>query len=483
MKKFKSTFQSLTEFECPEWFKDCKFGIWSHWGPQSVPMCGDWYARYMYLQGSPQNLYHVRHYGHPSEFGYKDICALWKAEKFDPDELMELYYKAGARYFVAQAMHHDNFFNYESEVNPCNSMQIGPHKDICSMWKAAAKKYNMPFGLTEHLGASYYWWKTNKMSDTYGPYKGVKYDGSDKKYESYYYDNYDPGFSPEIDMDLWYTTNKNFHEYWYRSMIELIDKFEPDLLYSDGGLPFAISNSAELSDENYKRGLDIVAYLYNKSIEKYGSNKAVYTQKDRRSQVYNIGVLDIEKSQLPGVMTAPWQTDTCIGNWFYDAQQAYKKPAQIIEMLVDIVSKNGNMLLNILQKPDGTIDAEARYILEELAKWFEICGEAIHGTRTWKTSIEGETRVHIDGFREDKTEWSASDYRFTEKNGKVYAFMLKAPENRVAVLKSFMDEKIIGVKLMGGKKLKFSHEFGILTVQLPDKLPTEYTNCLEIEFA
>ena len=151
---FDATFESLWQHEYPEWFRNAKFGIWSHWGPQSVPMCGDWYARNMYVQGSPQYLYHIRHYGHPSKFGYKDICALWKAENFDPDRLMEKYVKAGARYFVSQAMHHDHFFNYPSELNRMNSMNVGPHKDIVGMWKAAAQKYNLPFGVTEHLAAT-----------------------------------------------------------------------------------------------------------------------------------------------------------------------------------------------------------------------------------------------------------------------------------------------------------------------------------------
>ena len=169
MERFEASFDSLRNYQCPEWFRDAKLGIWSHWGPQSVPMCGDWYARNMYIQGSEQYYYHLRHYGHPSKFGYKDICKLWKAEKFDPDELMELYYKAGARYFVAQATHHDNFFNYHSECNRFNSANIGPKKDICALWKKAADKQGMHFGLTEHLGASFSWWYVNKGADTYGP--------------------------------------------------------------------------------------------------------------------------------------------------------------------------------------------------------------------------------------------------------------------------------------------------------------------------
>ena len=481
---FEATFESLRKYECPDWFRDAKFGIWSHWGPQSVPMFGDWYARQMYIQDTPTYIYHVRHYGHPSEFGYKDICKLWKAENFDPDELMSLYRKAGARYFVGQAMHHDHFFNYPSKLNRFNSMQVGPKKDICGMWKAAADKYGMPFGLTEHLGATFSWWRTNKHHDTYGKYKDVPYDGNDPEYRDFYLDNYEHVTEDQNTSHRpWYTTNKKFHDYWLKVMKEVIDLYKPDLLYSDGALPFGSMHEPDINipgDDAYRVGLEAVAYLYNTSIEKYGENRAVYNQKDRREEVYSIGVLDIEKSQLPDVFPHPWQTDTCIGNWFYDVRSPYKKPGHIIEMLVDIISKNGSMLLNILQRPDGTIDYEARYILEELAKWFSICSDAVYGTRPWRVSGEGDTKVTIDGFKELKEAWNSSDYRFTAKGNKVYAFMMSAPENRVAVLKSFTGDNVKEVKLLGFGKLEFSQEFGILTAKLPQNLPTEYTNCLEI---
>lgn len=474
--KFEASFDSLRSYECPAWFRDVKFGIWSHWGPQSVPMFGDWYARNMYLQGSEQYNYHVRHYGHPSTFGYKDICNLWKAENFNPEELMDLYYKAGARYFVAQAMHHDNFFNYESEVNPFNSVNVGPKKDICGMWKAAADKYNMPFGLTEHLGASFSWWATNKGADTYGPYKGVPYDGNDPEYEAFYHANQehiDPADPSKITQ--WLTGNKRFHQYWLETMKELVDKYHPMLLYSDSGLPF--------EEEGFQPGLEAVSYLYNDSIAvNGGSNQAIYTQKNRDASIYRVGVLDIEKSQLPGIQEQPWQTDTCIGNWFYDAKQTYKHPDQIIEMLVDIIAKNGTMLLNVLQRPDGTIDEEAKYILEELGKWFKLCGEAVYGTRPFRIYGEGDTKVVIQGFREDKTEWNSSDYRFTAKDGALYAFIMKAPESRIAVVKSLLPEEAVkGVSLMGFGPVEYAQNYGVLTVKLPQALPTEYTNCLRIE--
>ena len=194
--------------------------------------------------------------------------------------------------------------------------------------------------------------------------------------------------------------------------------------------------------------------------------------------------LDIEKSQLPGINPEPWQTDTCIGNWFYDVRQEFKRPAHIIEMLIDIVAKNGCMLLNILQQPDGTVDDESRYLLEELAGWFAVCGEAVHGTRPWREYGEGDSRVQTEGFREEKVVWNSSDFRFTARGKTLYAFMLRAPENRVAVLKSLSEQDaVLSVRLLGEGECPFSQSFGVLTVRLPPEFPTTYTNVLAIELA
>ena len=488
-KTFEPTFESLQQYECPAWFRDAKFGIWSHWGPQSVPMYGDWYARHMYVQGHPQNLYHIRHYGHPSEFGYKDICALWKAEAFDPEELMALYKKAGARYFVGQAMHHDHFFNYPSKLNRFNSMQVGPMKDICGLWKAAAKAQGMPFGLTEHMGATFSWWRTNKGADVEGPHAGVPYDGNDPAYRDFYLDNHEhvrtgEDLSKWLTCRPWYTPNATFRDYWQAVMREVVDLYQPDLLYSDGALPFGTQDESKPGDAGFAQGLDVVAHLYNTSIAQHGENRAVYNQKDRRPEIYKVGVLDIEKSQLPGINPEPWQTDTCIGNWFYDVKQAFKKPGHVIEMLIDIIAKNGCMLLNILQKPDGTIDDETRYLLETLADWFAVCGEAVHGTRPWREYGEGDTRVLLEGFSEEKVAWNSSDYRFVAKGNTLYAFMLGVPESRVAVIKSLTEaDRVASVRLLGAGECRFNQAFGVLTVELPEKLPTEYTNALAIDLA
>ena len=469
--KFAPTFESLYTYHVPDWFRDVKFGIWSHWGPQSVPMYGDWYARHMYVEGSDQYRYHVRHYGHPSKFGFKDICALWKAEKFDPEELMGLYYRAGARYFVAQATHHDHFFNYASEVNRFNSVKVGPGRDICAEWKAAAEKYNMPFGITEHLAASFSWWNVNKGADKTGPYAGVPYDGNDPEYRDFYHDNYEHC----VEDVPWLTENTRFQDYWLTAVKEMIDKLHPDLLYSDSELPF--------DSDGHARGLEVVAHLYNDSIARNGFNSAVYTQKNRDAAVYKVGVLDIEKSQLPGIQEDPWETDTCIGNWFYDVRQVYKKPGHIIEMLVDIISKNGTMLLNILQRPDGTIDEWERWTLEEIGTWFDMAAEGVYGSRPWRVYGEGESSVVINGFQESEVAWRASDYRFTCKGKDVYAFMMHAPDDRRAVLRSFAEDKVEKVTLLGYGEVPFVQSYGVLTVVLPQNLPTAYINCLKVTLA
>lgn len=485
--QFEATFDSLRTYRAPEWFRDAKFGIWSHWGPQSVPMFGDWYARNMYIQGTPQYEYHLRHYGHPSSFGYKDICALWKAEKFDPQGLIEKYYRAGARYLMTQATHHDHFFNYDSKINRMNSVNVGPHRDILALWKAAADTKGMPFGLSEHLGASFSWWRVNKGCDRTGPYAGVPYDGNDPAWQDFYHANQEHGTENPQEIFPWYTKNRSFQEYWLKCVTEMIERFRPEILYTDGALPFGDHwmgvEQPAIREADYAPGLQAVAKLYNTSIGKHGSNQAVYLQKDRRPEIYSVGVLDIEKSQLPGIMPEPWHTDTCIGNWFYDVHSPYKSPEQIIEMLVDIVSKNGVMLLNILQRPDGTIDEEADYILDRLADWFAINGEAIYGTRPWQVFGEGETRVRIEGFREDKTDWNRSDYRFTQKDGKVYAFMLGARGGETAVLRSFSDRRIADVRLLGAESVAWKQEMGLLLVSLPEKLPSLCANALQITLA
>ncbi len=466
---FKPEWESLRTFQCPGWFRDAKFGIWSHWGPQSVPMYGDWYARHMYVEGHDQYRYHTRKYGHPSRFGYKDIIKLWQAEKFDPEALMERYVNAGARYFVALAAHHDNFHNWDSRHNPWNAVKTGPKKDIVGLWQKAAKNAGLPFGVSEHIGATYTWYIPNKGMDRFGSYAGIPYDGSDPQFEDLYLPNAD------AEEGQWYTQNPWWHERWFSFIKDLIDQYQPDLLYSDGGVPFG----------DY--GLNIVAHLYNLSARlNGGTNQAVYTQKDKNVEVLSVGVFDIERSQRPEISPYVWQTDTSVGDWFYNVRDVYKTPKQIIEMLVDIVSKNGNLLLNIPQKPDGTLDDECIFLLDKVGAWLKVNAEGIYGTRPWITASEGPSHVIIEGFREETVEWSVEDFRFTSKDGHVYAFLMKWYEGRKAFMRNLAKvvvPEVTRVSMLGHPApLAFEQtEYG-LWVDLPQEKPSEHTQCLRVSF-
>ena len=473
---FAPNWESLRQYKVPDWFRDAKLGIWAHWGPQSVPMFGDWYARFMYYEGHPQYLHHWRNYGHPSKHGYKDLVQLWKAERFDPEGLMDLYKAAGAKYFVAQAVHHDNFDNWNSRHNLWNAAKAGPMKDIVGLWKQAARDRGLRFGLSEHLGASFSWWTTNKGADKHGPYAGVQYDGNDPASADLYYNNIGAAKLDGTDIfkfDPWYTDNPWFHEHWLKRVLDMIDQHEPDLLYSDGPLPWD------------KVGLTAVAHLYNLSANRHGGvNHAVYTQKSLDPSIFPIGVLDIERGQKDEPVPYVWQTDTCVGGWFYDVRQIYKKPSHVIEMFVDIVAKNGCLLLNFTQRPDGTLDDENLHILKVMADWISINGEAIYGTRPWKIALEGPSRSVSGHFKEEQLPWTTADFRFTRKDDCVYAFAMKYPDRRELFIRSFGasgGEKIQSVALLGytGQIVFHQHEDGLL-VQLPEKKVCDLVPCIKV---
>ncbi len=463
---YEATWESLQRYVCPDWYRDAKLGIWSHWGPQSVPMFGDWYARNMYLEGSDQYRYHWRTYGHPSQFGYKDVLARWHAEHFDPEALMDLYWAAGARYFTAQAAHHDHFHNWNSRHHRWNSVAMGPKKDIVGLFERAARERGLPFGVTEHLGAAFSWSRPNKGADTEGPYAGQAYDGADPAFEDLYLPNH------AETPDTWYTANPWWHERWLQYMEDLIDTYHPDLLYSDGGVPFG------------PVGLKAIAHLYNASAKRHqGVNQAVYTQKDRDPSVYQVGVLDIERSQLPGIQPHVWQTDTCVGHWFYDVRARYKTAKQVAEILVDVVSKNGNLLLNIPQRPDGTLDEECLDILHRMARWTAVNGDAIYGTRPWTVAAEGPSTVVVDHFKEDPVGWTVEDFRFTQKGQAVYAFLMKWPEGGRTVVRSLgrTAGRVVQVEMLGvADPLPFEQDDRGLALTLPPDRPTEYTQCLKV---
>jgi alpha-L-fucosidase len=457
---YKATDESLKQYQYPEWFRDAKFGIWSHWGPQAVPRQGDWYAKRMYQEGNPAYKYHLENYGHPSEFGYKDIIPLWKAERWDPEKLMELYKKAGAKYFVSMGTHHDNFFLWNSKLNNWNAVNMGPKKDVVGLWQKAAKKQGLRFGVSEHLGASYTWFQSAHGADKSGAKAGVPYDGANLNYQELYHANALP------DDKGWLTNNPVFQLEWYRSIKELVDNYQPDLLYSDSQMPFG------------DVGRTLIAHFYNQDITKNGGGlQAVYTCKQPSGGLW---VQDVERGVLDTASAYPWQTDTSIGDWYYRTGQKYKTSTEVIQMLVDIVSKNGNLLINVVQTPEGDLEPDMLKILEEIGEWTSANGEGIYGSRPWK--IYGEKPVDKPvkklGRFDENFGYSSNDIRFTTKGSTLYAYCLGKPETDIMIKSLGKSSKLSGksiasITMVGSNgKLSWKQSADALVIKKPANMPS-----------
>ncbi|TCP33702.1 alpha-L-fucosidase [Sphingomonas sp. BK235] len=474
--RFGPTVESLLGYQAPAWFRDAKFGIWAHWGPQAVPRQGDWYARFMYCPGHPHYAHHVKTYGHPSEFGYKDIIPLWTAAAFDPEALMARYAAAGAKYFVSMGVHHDNFDLWRSRHHRWNAVAMGPKRDIVGEWRRAARRRGLRFGVSEHLGASYNWWHPNHLYDQFWPKLGVSYDGADPRFADLYHDNRD---EPFLDRpDTWYTRNPAYHARWFARIRDLVDSYEPDLLYSDGGLPFGAVGRA------------LVAHLYNSSIARHGRLEAVYASKNLGSGEFHRewGVQDVERGVLEGINPLPWQTDTSNGDWFEKENDRYKTPAQVIAMLADIVSKNGNLLLNVALRADGSLPAESVELLDELAAWMAVNGGAIHGSRPWKIYGEGPTTAAAGNFKESG-DYRAEDIRFTTRGDTLHAITLAPPGREVAITalaagNPHEARRVRRVRLLGhGGTVAFRQTDRALVIERPERLPTRHGSVFAIGFA
>jgi alpha-L-fucosidase len=472
---FKPTDESLKQYKYPDWFRDAKFGIWSHWGPQAVPRQGDWYAKNMYVQGSAQNKYHVATYGTPSKFGYKDIIALWKAEKWNPEQLMALYKKAGAKYFVTMGSHHDNFFLWNSKIHKWNSVNMGPHKDVVGLWQKAAKKEGLRFGVSEHLAASFNWFQPSHGADKTGQFAGIAYDGHDPKYSDLYHLPAD-----SVDMKEWLTNNPGWHKQWLENVNELVDNYHPDLLYSDSKLPFE------------DIGRTMVAHYYNQDMAKNkGKLEAVYTPKEPSEGKW---AQDVERGVLDSISPFPWQTDTSIGDWYYRTGQKYKSANEIAQLLIDIVSKNGNLLINVVQTPEGDLEPDVVKIVTEIGDWTKLNGEGIYASRPWKVYGEGPSTIksnqkkgHFGGLT-DSGEYQPTDIRYTTKEGNLFAFCLNVPNESIRMTllgrkSKYLEKPITSVTLLGSKgKLKWVQEDDALVITKPADYPAWSVTGFKIEF-
>lgn len=503
---FAPTWQSLAGWECPEWYKDAKFGIWAHWGPQCEPEAGDWYARFMYYPGSGQYNYHMSHYGSPAQFGLKDICNEWKAENWNPKELVELYKSVGARFFMTLANHHDNFDLWNSPYQEWNSVNIGPRRDIVGEWSKACKEVGLPLGVSVHASHAWTWLEgSQKFDGNLTKEDGYKFnaDGSEK-----WWKGYDPQklYAQNHPHSSGWENSGTIHSQWdwgngadipsdeFRKQVlnrtlQLVYDYNPDMIYFDDTVtPFWGC------DEQW--GLDFLSSYYNNSAKNNnGVPNVVATGKQLRPNHKGAMMWDVERGVPDRMQDEYWQTCTCIGDWHYNKDvyndNRYKSAATVIKMLVDVISKNGNLLLSVPVKGDGTIDDKERAILAGIKEWMDINNESIYGTRVWKTFGEGplaeaDNPMNAQGFNEGQN-YSSSDIRFVQKDGTIYATLLGWPDSHECVIKSFSkladtySGNVTSVKLLGHGDVAFSHENDGLHVTLPETHPNDIAPVLAIK--
>ena len=498
---FQPSWDSLSSaYQVPDWFRDAKFGIWAHWGPQCQPEMGDWYAQKMYQFDGAIYKFHCKKYGHPSKFGFKDVINEWKAELWDPKHLIGLYKRAGAKYFAAMANHHDNFDNFNSTYQPWNSVNHGPKKDIVGGWAKAARDAGLRLSVTCHGDRAWSWYQNAQRSDPSGPLAGVPYDGVMTKAQGkgQWWDGLDPqdlyaqyhalgtynwpqAGNPPIDPV--------FCEKFFHRVVDLIDKYNPDLLYFDDSV-LPIYPTTDI-------GLRIAAYFYNTNLARNGKLEAVMTGKGLNPDQRRALLLDVERGVTKGGELLPWQTDTCIGSWHYERSlfdnHKYKTSQQVTQMLVDIVSKNGNLQLNIPLPGNGMPDDDELKFLAELTAWMDVNGEGIFSTRPWKVygegpSVSGPVASGRFGGARDVRPYTDGDIRFTMKADALYAFIMVWPKSGSTVVKSLANgsqyidgRKVQDVTLLGsGEKIAWTQDELGLNVKLPATPPSDSAVTLKI---
>ena len=498
---FEGNWESLSAWECPEWFKDAKFGIWAHWGPQCQAEDGDWYARFMYYEGSGQYNYHVSHYGNPKDFGLKDLCNAWKADQWDPQELVSLYKSVGARYFMALGNHHDNFDLWNSPYQVWNSVNVGPKKDLIKGWSDACKAEGLPLGVSIHASHAWTWLEPSQKYDG----NLTEADGTGKWWEGL-----DPQelYAQQHSHSSGWENSGTIHSQWewgngaslpslaYKQkfqnrVLELINDYDPDMIYfDDTAMPFYGCDD--------QIGKNILQHYYNHSAAQHdGKPEVVVTGKQLTQEQKDYMMWDVERGIPDRPQDYYWQTCTCIGDWHYNQNvynnNSYKSGATVIRMLIDVVSKNGNLLLSIPVKGNGTIDNKERQVLADIKAWMDINSESIYGTRMWKTFGEGPLAeaanpMNAQGFNEGQA-YSAQDVRYVQKDGVVYATIMAWPEagefhfKAFSIIEPSYSGAVDKVELLGyDGDITFEQNFQGLSVIIPTTKPNPIAPVFRITF-
>ena len=470
---FRPDWESLQKYEAPEWYKDAKFGIFIHWGVYSVPAFGnEWYPRSMYSTGSDEYKHHIATYGTQDKFGYKDFIPMFKAADFDAAAWAQLFQKSGAKYVVPVAEHHDGFAMYDSGVSDWTAAKLGPHRDIIGELAGAVRAQGLHFGVSSHRVEHNFF---------LGVGRTIPSDVNDPQYAALYGPAHPWLAAPRgtpVSNDFTYVS-KAWADDWLARGAELVEKYHPDIVYFDWwiGQPSIRPSLTRFA-----------AFYYNRSLE-YGDHVGVINYKDYAMQEH-AAVLDLERGQLGEIRPLAWQTDTSISNksWGYIKDDTFKAPEFAVHQLIDIVSKNGNLLLNIGPKSDGTIPDEVQKVLLDVGSWLNVNGEAIYGTRAWRIYGEGPTKVASGSFHDtDTAHYTPEDFRFTTKGEALYVIGLGWPANAQAVIHALAQatgsEHVQSVALLGSDaKLQFEQSRDGLHVRLPAQAPTKYAYALRVTF-
>lgn len=470
---FKANWESLAGYQIPAWYQDAKFGIFIHWGAYSVPAYGsEWYPREMYTKGAPKKVFehHVATYGPQDKFGYKDFLPKFKAEKFDPVAWAKLFKDAGARYVIPVAEHHDGFPMYASAYTNWDASEIGPKRDIIAELAKTIRAEGLHFGVSSHRAE--HWW-------FYGGGRQFPSDVQDERFRSLY----GPARDRKESEDGKTPPDKAFLDDWLLRTSELVDKFQPEVIWFDWWI----------AQPAFSQHLQTFSsYYYNRASKGQNMGAINYKKFGGESFPDTAGVLDIERGGLADIRSLYWQTDTSVSknSWGYITNQDYKTVNSLVDDLIDIVSKNGCMLLNIGPRPDGTIPEKEQEMLREMGSWLKQNGEAIYNTRPWTKFGEGSTKV-MDGTMhndaEDKRkDFNADDVRFTRNGDTVYATILAWPgDSATFTIRSFtpaaLPKGVKEVALLGtSDTLKWTHDDKGLHVTLPAKAPGQHAFVLKV---
>lgn len=465
---FRPDWNSLGAYRVPDWYRDAKFGIFIHWGIFSVPAFGnEWYPRNMYMRGNPAFQHQIETYGPQSKFGYKDFIPMFKGENFDPDAWIDLFARAGAKYIVPVAEHCDGFSMYASDINAWNVARMGPKRDVLGQLAEATRKRGLHFGASMHR-AEHWWWYDGGMtfpSDVQDPLYASLYGPAKPRVLP----GVDPSSEPDPNhLENWLPPDKAFMDDWLARSAEVVDKYHPDFLYMDWWI------GAPAFEPYLKR---FAAYYYNDASRR--KQGVVLTYKEHFFPE-NAAVLDVERGKLDSLRLLPWQTDTSVSvhSWGYVKNDEYRDAHSLIGEMVDVVSKNGNFLLNVGPKADGTIPEQARRILLEIGAWMDVNGEAIYGSRPFLMFGEGPTTVKSSALNTDKQEFTPQDIRFTTHGAALYAIALGWPANGEILIHTlfhdtpYLASPICDVKLLGSNAvLKWEQTTDGLHLHLPAQKP------------